>query len=440
MKRKIEARLIEWQHSANRKPLVINGARQVGKTYSVLAFAKESFSKIAYIDFSAQKNACSIFEGDITPQAIVPQLQALTKTQIDPHDTLIFFDEIQACPRALTSLKYFQERSPEYSVIAAGSLLGVALGRGEYSYPVGKVDTLPLYPLDFEEFLWAMGESALTDLIRDAAKENAPLGLHEQALKLYQQYLLVGGLPEAVQIYAQNAQIDQVRTIQGNIANAYLADMTKYASPLDSAKILNVWRSVPEQLAKENHKFQYTTIASSARAHQYEAPINWLNAAGLVSFCHRVSEGRKPLKAYVEHDYFKLYLLDVGLLTALQGLDVQDLSPAADKGSRFRGGVAENYVMQQLLAQGLEPFYWGTTSKSEVDFIVQMKCSNSTGNTEEEAAIPIEVKSGDNVGSRSLEAYRRAYDPPYVIRLSSKNFGFERGIRSLPLYAAFCLT
>ena len=221
-----------------------------------------------------------------------------------------------------------------------------------------------------------------------------------------------------------------VRSIQQGIADAYLADMTKYASPLDSSKILNVWRSVPEQLAKENHKFQYATIASSARAFQYGAPINWLHAAGLVSFCYRVSEGRKPLRAFAQHDFFKLYVLDVGFLTMLQGLDASDLEPASDKGSRFRGGVAENYVMQQLRASGVEPFYWGTASKAEVDFVVQL---------EGEGAIPIEVKSGANVSARSLEAYRKAYDPPVVLRLSTKNFGFERGIKSVPLYAAHCI-
>ena len=431
MKRKIEGKLLAWKQNPERKPLVINGARQVGKTYSVLAFAREQFDNLIYLDFSAQQNACALFEGDITPQSLLPQLQTLTKVEADPQSTLIFFDEVQACPRALTSLKYFQERAPEYAVIAAGSLLGVALGRKEYSYPVGKVDALRLGPLDFEEFLWAMGETALAELIRSSYKTDAPLGLHEYAIDLYRRYLLVGGMPEAVRACADGASLERVRAIQTGITDAYLADMTKYASPIDSAKILNVWRSVPEQLAKENHKFQYTTIASSARAHQYEAPINWLHAAELVSFCYRVSEGSKPLRAYAEHDYFKLYLLDTGLLCALQGLDEQDIAPGADKGARFRGGVAENYVMQQLVAQGLEPYYWGTASKSEVNFIVQL---------DDGAPVPIEVKSGTNVSSRSLEAYRRAYDPPYVMRVSAKNFGFERGIRSVPLYAAFCLT
>lgn len=430
MKRKIASSLVKWKESKTRKPLVLGGARQVGKTYSVLEFARTYYKNLVYIDFSAQRDACRIFDGDITPEVLLPQLEALAKSEVTPDETLVFLDEIQACPRALTSLKYFQERAPEYHIVAAGSLLGVALGREEYSYPVGKVDMLSLHPLDFEEFLWAQGEEALARLIHTSYESDAPLGLHERAMNLYRDYLMVGGLPEAVLSYSESHSIEQVRTIQNTIVDAYLADMTKYASPLDSAKILNVWRSVPEQLAKENHKFQYTTIASSARAHQYEAPINWLAAAGLVSFCYRVSEGLKPLSAYVEHDYFKLYLLDVGLLTALQGLDAQDLLPAADKGSRFRGGVAENYVMQQLVAGGLKPFYWGTASKAEVDFLLQF---------EESGAIPLEVKSGGNVGARSLEAYIKRYDPAFVVRISSKNFGFENGVKSVPLYAAFCI-
>ncbi|MEI3231994.1 MAG: AAA family ATPase [Gordonibacter pamelaeae] len=336
MRRKIEEALLAWKNSRVRKPLVLNGARQVGKTYSILDFAQKQYRNLLYIDFSAQKNACALFEGDITPEALLPQLEVITKTSVDPESTLLFFDEVQACPRALTSLKYFFERAPEYHVVAAGSLLGVALGREEYSYPVGKVDTLTMHPLDFEEFLWAFREEQLADLIRAAYADDRPMGLHDYALGHYRRYLLVGGMPEAVDAASSSASPSEIQPIQLGIADAYIADMTKYASPLDSAKILNVWRSVPEQLAKENHKFQYATISSSARAFQYEAPINWLNAAGLVSFCYRVSEGRKPLGAFVEQDFFKLYLLDVGLLAAWYGVDAADLEPAADKGSHYR--------------------------------------------------------------------------------------------------------
>ncbi len=429
MRRKIDARLEVWLSSSHRKPLVLNGARQVGKTYSVLRFGNARFAKVVHIDFSAQESYRRLFAGDLTPDTLIPQISALAKAPVEPGSTLLFFDEVQACPRALTSLKYFCEQAPEYHVIAAGSLLGVSLARQDYSFPVGKVDQLSLYPLDFEEYLWALGEDILCGLVRECFSENKSLGVHERAMELYRDYLMVGGMPEAVVRFIEERDFASVRRVQSLLVDGYLADMTKYASPIDSAKVLSVWRSVPEQLAKENHKFQYATIASSARAHQYEAAVNWLRAAGMVEFCCRVSEGRKPLRAFAERDFFKLYLLDVGILSYLQGIDLEDLMPKADKASRLRGGIAENYAMQQLVAAGAEPFYWGTASRAEVDFVVQLKGE----------AVPIEVKSGENVSSRSLEAYRKAYEPPYVLRLSAKNFGFERGIRSVPLYAAFCM-
>lgn len=432
MKRKIDEALLSWKNDAlsSRKPLVINGARQVGKTYSVLHFGASQFDDVLHVDFSAQPIMRDIFEGDIQPSSLIPALEAVSRKRINPANTLLFFDEIQACPRALTSLKYFCEQASEYHVIAAGSLLGVALGREEYSFPVGKVDQLHMYPLDFEEFLWATGDDALAELIRSSFIDNAKLVLHDAAMAAYQSYLLVGGMPEAVDAHIGGAAIERVRSLQQFILDGYIADMTKYASATDSARILNVWRAIPEQLAKENHKFQYSTIASSARAHQYETPVNWLNAAGLTYFCYRVSDGLRPLRAHVEHDFFKLYLLDCGLLTNLLGVESRDLTGPSEKSERLRGGIAENYVMQQLVAGGMQPYYWGTSSKAEVDFII----ASETGDP-----VPIEVKSGKNVTAKSLLSYRTKYDPPYIVRISAKNFGFENGVRSVPLYAAFCL-
>ncbi|MDR1184755.1 MAG: ATP-binding protein [Coriobacteriales bacterium] len=431
MKRKIETALLTWSTSPVRKPLVLNGARQVGKTHSVLKFAENEYREFVHIDFSAQKDIAALFATDITPDALIPQLQAKLKTRLDPAETLLFFDEIQACPRALTSLKYFYERAPQYHIVAAGSLLGVALGREEYSYPVGKVVTASLYPMDFEEYLWAKGEEALSLLIREAFQENRALGLHDYALGLVRDYWFCGGMPEVVKATSsQDLPGSEVRRLQNSIVEGFLADMTKYASPIDTAKLLNVWHGVPEQLAKENHKFQYTTIASSARAYQYEAPINWLKAAGLVSLCNRVTDAVSPLRAFKEQDFFKLYLLDTGILTSLYGAEPEDLEPSMDKASRIRGGIAKNYVMQQLIAKGIEPFYWGTASKSEVEFVFRSQDGNN---------IPLEVKSGRNVTAKSLASYRHAYNPEYVIRCSTKNFGFENSIRSVPLYAAFCI-
>ena len=431
MKRKIDDQLLAWKKRKDRKPLIVNGARQVGKTYSIMQFAHEHFANLVVLDFSAQTSAARIFENDITPEALLPQISAFSDQPIDPETTLLLFDEVQACPRALTSLKYFCERAPQYHIIAAGSLLGVALDRERYSYPVGKVDTLVLRPLDFEEYLWASEKQELALLIRQAYATGTSFSLHDHALQYFSRYLLCGGLPEVTQAAVQGADLSEIRRLQNLIIEAYLADMTRYASAVDSAKILNVWRAIPEQLAKTNHKFQYATISSAARAYQYETAINWLKAAGLIEFCYRISTGQTPLETFTEHDFFKLYLLDVGLLTALYGAAPQDLDPRADKGVRFRGSITENYVLQQLLASGIKTYYWGQASQSEVEFVFR--------NSQNEA-IPIEVKSGKNVTARSLSAYRSAYQPPYVIRCSRKNFGEDRGIKSVPLYAAHCIS
>ena len=480
MQRKVEKHLLAWKSSSSRKPLLLNGARQVGKTYSVLEFGRQYYKNILYIDFAAQGDIAAIFDADITPQVLIPQLEARLKTKVEPGHTLIFFDEVQRCERALTSLKYFHERDSAQHIVAAGSLLGVTLGREQQSFPVGQVDMLPLYPLDFEEYLWAAGEQQLASLIRehfhnkyvqeyiqaagdggaglatssasaeyiqaagdggrrtdaigqpgrDAGGRDSAFGLHDYALKLLYRYLFCGGLPEAVLAETGGANEQKLRAIQHNICDAYIADMTKYAAPLDAARILAVWRGVPEQLAKENHKFQYSTIAPSARAHAFEAAIHWLQTAGLLSLCYRVSEGQAPLGAFAQHDFFKLYLLDVGLLGAQYGSEPADLLPDSNKASRFRGGMVENYIMQQLKAAGIEPYYWGISSKSEVDFLVR----NRQG-----AVIPLEVKSGGNVTARSLEAYRKSYAPPYLLRASTKNFGISSGVVSLPLYFAFVL-
>lgn len=430
MRRKIEQKLAEWRRSPRCKPLIVNGARQVGKTYSILRFGGTAFDSTVTFDFSRDALAARLFDGDISPESLVPQLEALARQPIEAGRTLLFLDEVQACPKALTSLKYFSEQAPEYAVIAAGSLLGLSFGREEYSYPVGKVDMLDLHPMDFEEFLWAMGEERLASLVRECFDEAAPLGLHERALELYRSYLLVGGMPEAVALHADGASFDEIARAQGAIADAYVADMTKYASPLSSARILNVWRGVPRQLAKENHKFQYTTIASSARAHQYEAPIRWLEAAGIVSRCTRVGEGERPLAAFADDDFFKLYLADVGLLSAIYGVRPADLMPVADRASGLRGALAENYAMQQLVASGMKPYYWGSNGRAEVDFIMETtRCG----------VVPVEVKSSGNATARSMRAYRERYRPSVAVRLSARQFGREGDLMSVPLYAAFCL-
>ena len=437
MRRAISHKLQAWSESSHRKPLVIFGARQVGKTYAIKQLASDRYDSLAYIDFSRDARAAALFDASLAPTELVPKLEVFLHTLIDPDRTLIVFDEVQLCERALTSLKYFCDDAPQYHVVAAGSLLGVALKRERYSFPVGKVDLLQLHPLSFEEFLWAHGETRLADAIRDAY-ENAPdqaFALHDRAMQLVHEYELIGGMPEIVSAYVANDApgidaMESARNKQQEINVAYLADMAKYATPTETPRIMAVWNSIPQQLAKENHKFQYKLIKSGGRAAIYENAIAWLDAAGIIMRCTQVTEATAPLKTFENSSSFKIYTADVGLLSAQYEAIPQDLEPATDKAAGFRGGITENYVLQQLVASDSSVYYWGTTSKAEVEFIARAKQGD---------VIPIEVKSGRNVTARSLESFRERYHPPYLVRVSARNFGVGNGIRSIPLYAAWLL-
>lgn len=437
MRRAISHKLQAWSESSHRKPLVIFGARQVGKTYAIKQLASDRYDSLAYIDFSRDARAAALFDASLAPAELVPKLEVFLHTLIDPDRTLIVFDEVQLCERALTSLKYFCDDAPQYHVVAAGSLLGVALKRELYSFPVGKVDLLQLHPLSFEEFLWARGETRLADAIRDAY-ENAPdqaFALHDRAMQLVHEYELIGGMPEIVSAYVANdapgiSAMESARNKQQEINVAYLADMAKYATPTETPRIMAVWNSIPQQLAKENHKFQYKLIKSGGRAAIYENAIAWLDAAGIIMRCTQVTEATAPLKTFENSSSFKIYTADVGLLSAQYEAIPQDLEPATDKAAGFRGGITENYVLQQLVASDSSVYYWGTTSKAEVEFIARAKQGD---------VIPIEVKSGRNVTARSLESFRERYHPPYLVRVSARNFGVGNGIRSIPLYAAWLL-
>lgn len=438
MRRAISHKLQAWSESSHRKPLVIFGARQVGKTYAIKQLASDRYDSLAYIDFSRDAQAAALFDASLAPTELVPKLEVFLHTSINPDRTLIVFDEVQLCERALTSLKYFCDDAPQYHVVAAGSLLGVTLKRELYSFPVGKVDLLQLHPLSFEEFLWARGETRLADAIRDAY-ENAPdqaFALHDRAMQLVHEYELIGGMPEIVSAYVANDApgidaMESARNKQQEINVAYLADMAKYATPTETPRIMAVWNSIPQQLAKENHKFQYKLIKSGGgRAAIYENAIAWLDAAGIIMRCTQVTEATAPLKTFENSSSFKIYTADVGLLSAQYEAIPQDLEPATDKAAGFRGGITENYVLQQLVASDSSVYYWGTTSKAEVEFIARAKQGD---------VIPIEVKSGRNVTARSLESFRERYHPPYLVRVSARNFGVGNGIRSIPLYAAWLL-
>ena len=430
MERKIIEVLKRWKASPKRMPLLLGGARQVGKTYTALTFGKQYYKNTAYFNMEDSSEIISIFELDLDPARIVSELSVKLGEAIYPDDTLIIFDEIQACERALTSLKYFCEKAPQYHIIAAGSLLGVALKREKYSFPVGKVDMMTLYPLDFEEFLWATGNEKLCAMIQDSFSGFTPLSLHDTALDLYKTYLVVGGMPKAVSEYVETKDFDFVTAAQKSLNDAYIADMAKYATPQDTTRIMAAWGSVPAQLSKENHKFQYKVIKSGARAYEYETAIDWLKAAGMVNICTRVREGKMPLAAFADNDSFKLYMMDTGLLCSKFSIAANVVLHSPHSFDGFKGALAENYIMQALTVNGFEPFYWSSPGKAELDFVIQDRSGN---------ILPLEGKSADNVKAKSLRTFVSLYEPPYAIRVSAKNFGFENNIKSIPLYALFCL-
>jgi len=430
MERKIDASLLNWKNSPRRMPLLLHGARQVGKTYTALTFGKAYYKNVAYFNMEYSTEINAIFERDLQPERIIRELAAMSGHTILKGDTLIIFDEIQANERALHSLKYFCEDAPEYHILATGSLLGVAINRENYSFPVGKVDMMTLHPLDFEEFLWAIGKRDLCGIIREAYDNFTPFSLHSTALDLYKTYLVVGGMPRAVSEYVTTNDFDFVVATQKNLNDAYIADMAKYATAQETTRIMAAWASVPAQLAKDNRKFQYRVIKSGARAKDYETPLDWLQAAGVVHKCVRVSEGKMPLAAYADNNAFKVYMMDTGLLCSkfdISASVVINMPPSFDG---FKGVLAENYVMQTLVTNGFTPYYWSSEGKAELDFVFQDRQGN---------IIPLEVKSSDNVRAKSLKSYVSRFEPPYALRVSAKNFGYENGIKSVPLYALFCL-
>lgn len=430
MERKIQNKLLSWKESPHRKPLIIQGARQVGKTYSILNFGKSSYKNLLYFNFESNGELKSVFDRDLSPQRILRELSALSGETIFEGDSLIIFDEIQACERALTSLKYFNEEAPGYHLIAAGSLLGVATNREKHSFPVGKVDIFTLYPLDFEEFLWALDQQASALLIRESFKTDTPTALHLTFLDYYKKYLCIGGMPQVVKEYIETDDYNFVMSSQKNINDAYIADMSKYATPSETLRIMSVYNSVPSQLAKENRKFQYSQIKTGARAVLYETPLDWLKASGIVIICHKVNTGKLPLIAYLEPVSFKVYVSDTGLLCSKYGLTLSTMLSEVAGYNDIKGSLAENYVATVLVSNGYAIYYWESQGKAEVDFVIQ----NNNGQV-----IPIEIKSSENVRSKSLQQFVTRYNPAYSIRISAKNFGFENNIKSVPLYAVFCI-
>ena len=431
MKRKISIALNEWKNKPHRMPLVISGARQVGKTYILQEFGHEHFENMVYLNMEIEHALTRFLDAELSPDKLIPFIEALKGERITAGKTLIFFDEIQACERALTALKYFYEQAPQYHVVAAGSLLGVAVNRQKYSYPVGKVEELTLYPLDFEEYLWAMGKDALATEIRAhyQTDETMPEAWHELALEQYQNYFIVGGMPAAIIEYLRTNSFLQVQQVQNNILNQYIADMAKYADPTTSVRIRACYNSIPTQLAKENTKFQYKVVQRGGTATIFGEAIEWLVFAGIALKCQRLEHGFIPIHAYVDLSDFKLYMADIGLLTLRSGMPLQTILSPIEQDNTYLGAMTENYVAQALTSNGQKCYYWQSDGKAEVDFVLQ--CNGQV--------IPVEVKKGRRNRSQSLGVFAEKYHADYALRISKKNFGFENRIKSVPLYAVFCL-
>ena len=433
MYRKASRFFLEWKQSAYRKPLLVQGARQVGKTYAILEFGRKHYDNVAYFNFQTTPALAKTFDEDIRPDYLLPLLSHLSGESITKGQTLIVFDEIQLCERALTSLKYFCEEAPEYHVIAAGSLLGVAVHRRQHAFPVGKVDRYTMFPMDMEEFLLAMGEQELVERIHACFAENAamPAVLHEAALKLYRQYLIIGGMPEAVSRFAETGDYVQVRHIQDTVHMDYLDDMSKYQGNANEIKKTRLtYDTIAVQLSKKNKRFQYKLMKTGARAAEYENAIQWLVTARLIVQIYRAEQIRKPLENYKDIDDFKIYLSDMGLLCAQKDVRPNDIFYMEQEMEDFKGGLTENYVACQLTSGGFRPCFWrNDQGTKEVDFVISLSGR----------LIPVEVKSAGNIRSDSLQEYRKLFQPEYAVRISEKNFGFENGVRAVPLYAVFCL-
>lgn len=432
MERNMMQELIEWKSmGAGRMPLLLHGVRQVGKTYILRELGDRYFQNTVYINFERMRIVSDYFQGELSPDRIIRLLEEYFNQKIIPDRTLLIFDEIQACERALTALKYFCEEAPEYHIAAAGSLLGVAVNREKYSFPVGKVLMKTLYPLGFDEFLRAVGKGYFVEMIREhySRMQELSAAAHQELSEWYYRYLYIGGMPAAVNEYLDRGSLINVPEIQSLLLNAYTADMAKYTTDSESTRIRNAYMSMPAQLAKENKKFQYKLIRKGATAGLFGDSIAWLVYSGVVLRCDRVSRGDMPLTAFRDVSAFKLYLSDVGLLSAFTGITPESIV-RKELSEIYRGSLTENYIAQALRTNGYDLYYWTSDSPAaEVGFVIQQRGH----------VIPIEVKSGEHVRAKSLQHYMKMYAPERAIRLSEKNFGVDGSLCAVPLYAAFCI-
>ncbi|HQK35546.1 MAG TPA: ATP-binding protein [Spirochaetales bacterium] len=417
--------LLIWKQKKNKKPLIIRGARQVGKTWLMKEFGKTAYKETVYISFDNNNQMQALFESNLSIERIITGLELYAGHKINAENTLLIFDEIQEVPKALTSLKYFNENAPQYEIVCAGSMLGVALHQGT-SFPVGKVEFLDLYPLSFFEFMMAMGKNQFVELLQKGNFEIATT-FRQEYIDLLKHYYYVGGMPEVVLSFSENKDFNEVREIQRRILVAYEQDFSKHAPNGVVPRIRMLWNSIPAQLTKENKKFMYGLIKEGARAKEYELAMLWLNDCGLVHKVHRVTAPSLPLKAYEDLKAFKLFLVDVGLLSCMVGLRQSTLLDGNELFKEFKGALTEQYVLQQLKTlKGVSPYYWtAERGIAEVDFVID------TGSN----IIPIEVKAEANLQAKSLKVYREKFQPKLSIRTSMADYKKEDCVLNLPLWA-----
>lgn len=424
MERSCMENLVKWKKKRNRKPMILRGARQVGKTWLMREFGLKYFKNTAYLNFDSDEHLKHIFDDDFDIQRILRMINIQTGVKIIPEDTLIIFDEVQEAPRAIASLKYFCENAPEYPLIAAGSLLGVAIHAG-VSFPVGKVNLLRLYPLSFFEFMKAVGEESLADLIVSEDYDSIKI-FSDRYIHWLKLYYFIGGMPEAVRDYVENGDIYEVRSIQKQILELYENDFSKHTTDQELARLRMVWNSIPGQLAKENKKFFFGNIRQGARAKDFELAIEWLLDCGLITKVNRVQKPAVPLKSYTDFSTFKIFLLDIGLLGALSDLDAHSILDGNQLFTEFKGALTEQYVLQQIISEtDFIPYYYSSSSHTEIDFMIQ----------KEGSVVPVEVKAAENLKSKSLKAYCEKYHPDYAVRTSMSDYREQEWMTNLPLYA-----
>ena len=432
MRRKMYQELLKWKNTNIEKPLIVIGARQIGKTYIINEFCKNEFEEYVYINLLEQTEIVKIFKEEINTAEKFKRMKIYLDKDINLENTIIFFDEIQESEELISALKYFNESEEPFKIICAGSLLGVKLKRMNSSFPVGKVKLINMHPMDFEEFLIANNSEFLRDEIVNCYENNISMDpvLHEKALNLYRLYLCVGGMPESVKnlIINDKDTLKYDRSIVEDIYQSYLKDMNKYVTnKFEANKIESIYKSIPSQLGNQSNKFQYGKISSNARKRDYETALDWLLSSTMVYKCPILKKPEIPPLGFIIDDYFKLYLSDVGILLNMLQIKYNDI--ILDKLLQYKGIIAKNYVATQLVANDIPLIYWESGNQAEVDFILY----------NDDGIIPVKVKADDNVGSQSLNVYIKRFNPKYAIRISTKNFGFKNNIKSVPLYAAFLI-